>query len=95
MSLIDPVRSAKEHLAIEKPLLASSGRLDGGERVHPGQAVLNSNHQSNSTIMELTEQEKTIVADLITFAWQNGGIRHPQIAKALEAIQAKLGIEKK
>jgi hypothetical protein len=45
--------------------------------------------------MELSDQEKKIIADLIAFAWQNGGIRLPQIAKALEAIQAKLGIEKK
>ena len=45
--------------------------------------------------MELSDQEKKIISDLIAFAWQNGGIRHPQIAEALKNIQAKLVIEKK
>ena len=45
--------------------------------------------------MELTEQEKAVVADLITFAWQGGGIRNPQVSEILKTIQAKLGIEKK
>lgn len=44
--------------------------------------------------MELSDREKEILADLIKFAWANGGVRTPEVSEVLKALDKKL-VEKK
>lgn len=36
--------------------------------------------------MDLTDKHKAILTDVITFFWQNGGVRSPQMAAGLQEV---------
>jgi hypothetical protein len=40
--------------------------------------------------MELTEQEGSLVRDLINIAWQSGAVKSPQVGMMLEQLRTKL-----
>ena len=40
--------------------------------------------------MELSEQDRLLVADLINIAWASGAVKNPQMAQMVENLRAKL-----
>jgi hypothetical protein len=40
--------------------------------------------------MELNEQEKALVLDLINIAWQAGAVKSPQVAALVEQLRSRL-----
>jgi hypothetical protein len=40
--------------------------------------------------MELNEQDKALVSDLINVAWSSGAVKNPQMAQLIENLRAKL-----
>jgi DNA-binding winged helix-turn-helix (wHTH) protein len=40
--------------------------------------------------MELNEQDKALVSDLINVAWSSGAVKNPQMAQLVENLRAKL-----
>lgn len=40
--------------------------------------------------MELSDQDKALINDLVNIAWQSGAVKAPQMAQALENLRAKV-----
>jgi hypothetical protein len=41
-------------------------------------------------MMELSDNDKALINDLINIAWQSGALKSPQVAQAVEQLRARI-----